>query len=175
MGDTSIKIPLNGLKEGVHEFKFVVENSFFEQFLGSIIQKGKVNINVLLNKQLRIQTVSIKLDGEVVVECDLCLDPLTMPIIAEDNLYVKFGSNKEESTEDLFVIGEHEGDLNLSQRIFENIELNIPLRKVHPINENGIRLCNDGMIAKLEEHEIKENSNKTDPRWDQLKNILSNN
>ncbi len=44
-------IEFKGLKEGLHEFDFELDNKFFEHFEGSLVDKGDANIDVLLEKR----------------------------------------------------------------------------------------------------------------------------
>jgi uncharacterized metal-binding protein YceD (DUF177 family) len=56
------------------------------------------------------------------------------------------------------------------------IVLSVPLKRVHPGIKDGT--LNTPALEKLKEHTIKENKKEikeenTDPRWDKLKNLLT--
>jgi hypothetical protein len=53
----------------------------------------------------------------------------------------------------------------------------VPLRNVHPDDENGMSTCDQEALAKLEAlriHELTEEEKTNDPRWDILKKINLN-
>jgi len=55
--------------------------------------------------------------------------------------------------------------------------LSLPFKRVHPNDANGRATCNKEMIAKLKKHLVNEGKkeDKTDPRWDILKDLMNNN
>ena len=61
--------------------------------------------------------------------------------------------------------------IDVSHIIYESIILAVPQKKVHPGIENGS--LKSEIIEKLEELKPKKNFiEKTDPRWDKLKDLL---
>ena len=73
-----------------------------------------------------------------------------------------------EENDEIVVIPEHDYEIDLSQYLYEYINLILPYRKVHGEDENGNSLCNPDIIKKIEEHTEEE---ATDPRWDALKKL----
>jgi uncharacterized protein len=64
-------IPFRGLKEGRHDFEFVADNSFFEQFDSPEIEKGIVRIHVELVKHSQFLELHFSLTGrEVLILAD---------------------------------------------------------------------------------------------------------
>lgn len=171
MGEKKITVPLSGLKEGLHNFDFKIDSSFFEQFEYSEIQKGKADIKVILSKSQRLMTLEITIAGEVEAECDLCLEMFDLPFNYKGKLYVKYGVEDEDSDEILF-IEDNASKVDLTQYIYESVYLSLPYKKNHPVDSEGKRGCNKTMIDKLNEH-ITDNEIITDPRWDKLKDILN--
>jgi uncharacterized metal-binding protein YceD (DUF177 family) len=58
------------------------------------------------------------------------------------------------------------------------VELSIPYHKVHPKNAKGEYACDPEMVEKLNQYlidnkEKDKSNNETDPRWDQLKDLLN--
>lgn len=168
-------IPYKGLKDGLHHFDFKVDDSFFESFESSEIEKGKVEIHVTLNKKSSVLEFLFELNGTVSVACDRCLDPIDMDIDYEAPLYVKFGEESHEETDELYVLSEQETEIDLSQFIYEYIHLSLPYRRVHPDDEEGNSTCNKDMLKRLEELSINEEKQDTDPRWNNLKDFFNNN
>lgn len=168
-------IAYKGLKDGLHLFDFKVDDLFFESFEESEIEKGAVNIHVSLNKKPTILEFLFEIDGKVTVSCDRCLDPVELEIEYEAPLYVKFGEETHEETDELYVISEQETEIYLAQFIYEFIHLSLPYRRVHPDDKNGNSTCNKEMLKRLEELSVNEEKPDTDPRWNNLKDLFNNN
>jgi uncharacterized protein len=167
-------IPFKGLKEGKHSFVFEVDDWFFDDFEGSEITKGEVHIEVELDKKATMLLLNFDLTGTVFVACDRCLDDLEMQVDYQTELFVKFGDETEEQTEEILVLSHHEFELDVTQHIYEFIHLSLPYKRVHPNDKKGKSTCNAEMIKKLDEYIIHESDNDNDPRWDGLKNLLNN-
>ena len=158
------------LEAGIHQFNFIVDDTFFDYFEYSEVRKGKLDINIILEKLDNMLCFSFSIIGDIETECDRCLEKLFFPINAKENLMAKFGEQYSEENDDLIIIPKNETNIDLSQYIFEFISLNIPIQKVHPDDENGNITCDSEIIRLLEKHTLQE----TDSRWDILKNIQKN-
>lgn len=174
--DRQFVIPFKGLKLGRHDFVFNIDDKFFDDFEVTEITKGNVVAEVLLDKKVSLLEFTFKLKGDVMVTCDRCLDEFSMPVEFETKLFVKFGEENEEQTDEILVLSFSEHEFDLKQYLYEYIHLSLPLRKVHPNDKKGKSLCNKEMLKKLEEHVVhNEDDQIIDPRWDDLKNLLNNN
>ncbi len=170
-------IEFKGLKEGIHEFEFEVEDSFFAHFEDRLVDKGKVIIKVTLEKRGTFLKLGLKVKGWLELTCDRCLEKYRQKIKNEAELFVKFGENEYAENENVIWVHPEEYVINLAQIIYEYVSLSIPLRHVHPKNKNGERECNREMIQKLKDytHTDGEGDQTTDPRWDALKKLGNNN
>ena len=128
-----------------------------------------------MNKKSLILEFLFELEGKVFVPCDRCLDPVDIEIEYQAPLYVKFGDESHEETDELYVISEQETEIELTQFIYEFIHLSLPFRRVHPDDENGNSTCNKEMLKRLEELSVNEEKQDTDPRWNNLKDLFNNN
>lgn len=171
MFDQKVTIPFGGLKDGEHQFSFHINNSFFEQVEESTIQKGVAKVEILLKKGSRIMVAQTKIVGTVEVECDFCLEMFNLPCTFDGILYVKYGENPDEANDEVMIIPENESILDLTHYVYESIHLCLPYVKQHPENEDGTRGCNEEMVEKLNSLKTDEEE-KTDPRWDKLKDII---
>lgn len=171
------RIVYQGLSEGVHNFNFDIDNSFFESLEYSDIKKGKLNAHVVLNKKSSFLELDFQIDGSVVVICDRCLDEFDQAIKFEGKLFVKFTSTEEDLAENIICLSPSDNELDISHYIYESISLSIPIKRVHPDNENGESTCNPEMIKKLNNYKTSESAegNNIDPRWNDLKNLMANN
>jgi len=165
-------IPYSGLKTGIHLFEFLVDETFFEEIEYSEIKRGKLKVNVTLNKHESMLAFDFEIEGTIQVECDRCLGLFYMPVNGKNRLIVKFGEVISEESDELIIIPESEHKFSLDKYIFEYISLMVPMQHMHPDDENGDSTCDPEVVKLLENHRSKEN----DPRWSALKNInLDNN
>ena len=104
--------------------------------------------------------------GSVNVMCDRCLDQFDQPVNGEERLIVKFGDSYYEESDEVVVIPETEYKLNVSQYIYEFINLLLPIKRVHPNDKQGVSKCNPEFVNRLEGAKDDE---MTDHRWDALK------
>lgn len=159
-------IPFSGLQQGIHEWDFKIENTFFDALEYSEVKKGKVQVKVIMDKQSNLLVLKFELKGVVSVECDRCLDEMDQPIASEQRLIVKLSDQLDEESDEMMVLPAGEHKIDVAPLIYEYIILAIPIRHVHP-NEKE---CNQDVMKKLKEHS---NQQETDPRWDSLKNIIN--
>jgi uncharacterized metal-binding protein YceD (DUF177 family) len=180
---SAYEIQLKTLSEGVHLFEYELDNVFFEKIDSPEIQKGKLSAVLLLKRTDRIFELQFALDGVVTVSCDRCLDEVQQPVSCREKLYVKFGSDFSQEEDNIVIVPEHEGSINIAWFLYEFIALNVPAKHVHKVGE-----CNKSMYSQLKKHLITDRGDEddfsgeafgddkanepTDPRWDELKKII---
>ena len=136
--------------------------------------------------------MNFQMEGVVMVPCDRCLDDMELPIDTHNRLVVKFGKEYAEESDEVVVIPEEEGAINLAWFLYEFIALAIPMKHVHAPGK-----CNKAMSSKLKKHtarsaddseeefeeevgdegitmEDEVNVDTSDPRWDALKGLIEN-
>ena len=156
-------IPFKGLDTGNHRFEFKIENEFFENYKFFETEKGHVDVILDLEKEPALMVLHFSIQGEILLACDRCLAEFEFPFKGDFNLIVKFGYEFVEESEEVIVIPALESRIDVSQYIFEFINLLLPIKRVHP----EIDQCDQTVIEKLDKYSKK----KSDPRWDALKNI----
>ena len=170
---TKYDIEFKGLKEGIHEFEYEIENEFFEHFDSEFVTVGALLVQVYLEKRSTFLKLNFYLKGWVGLTCDRCLEQYRQDIIHKDEIFVKFSESVDQSDDKIIWVPTGEHNLNIARLIYEYIVISIPLRHVHPEDENGESTCNGEMIKKLEDYSCPaHNKVESDPRWDSLKNIL---
>lgn len=165
-------VRLSGLKQGVHSFEFKVDDTFFSCFPDSEIKHGDLQIIAELEKQSLLMRLVIRCKGRVEVNCDYCAQPFFLDIEGEQALVLKPTDDAlatDEEDEDIIPIEPHVHELNIAEQIFEMIALSVPLQRRHPEGE-----CDEEMVKSIEKYVQGDEQDKTDPRWDALKNIKLN-
>lgn len=168
-------IAFKGLKEGNHLFEFEIDDKFFDKFENSEVRKGSIKADVTLTKQTSLMIINFVIKGHVELTCDRCLELYNQKIKSENKLFVKFGLEEEEMSDDVIVISFEEHQINIAQYIYEMIILNLPIKRVHPTIK-GKTGCNPEMVEKLKEYLIEEEPEEEpiDERWSELKKLLDN-
>ena len=161
-------IPFGGLKIGNHTFDFDVDEKFFACFEGTDLNQGKVKVTATMEKTERMLVFNFLIDGVVTVVCDRCAEEFDLEIGGEETLYVKFGDEAAEEDDDVLVLPHDENRIDVSDVIFDYINLLVPFRKVHPEKADGTSGCDPEMLARIEALKPPALS---DPRWEALKNI----
>ncbi|OFX85887.1 MAG: hypothetical protein A2W99_17255 [Bacteroidetes bacterium GWF2_33_16] len=170
------RIAYQGLTDGLHEFDFEIDDTFFENLDYSEIKKGSLLAHVILNKKSHMLEFAFKINGLVELTCDRCLEDFNLPIDYNGKLFVKFSSSEEELDDDVICISPDENEINIAHYLYESISLSIPLKRVHPSDKKGKPLCNSEMLKKIKEYQINAPTEEdVDPRWDELKKLMENN
>lgn len=131
------RISHKGLIDGEHSFDFKVDDALFELYDRIDIKSGDCDVKIALLRSETMLNISVNISGQVVVECDRCLDDCSLPVEYNGDLIVKFSDNEEEYDGDIMWVPSSESYIDLAQYIYESIVLALPYRRVH--DEGG---CN---------------------------------
>lgn len=184
-------VSLKSLSPGKHEYAYELENKYFDAIDGDEVKKGKVKVELIVTKTLSSFEFEFDIKGVVQIPCDRCLDEMDQVIDTQNKLIVKLGEEYSEESDEVIIIPETEGEINIAWFLYEFIVLNIPIKHVH---EQG--KCNRLMASKFHKHQAKsidddddddiddvslddditfndngKDDTKTDPRWDALKDL----
>jgi uncharacterized protein len=172
-------IEIAHIKEHVsHRYDFKLDApSFFTLFEDSIIQKGLLEVHVDLEKTALHIRMTISMKGNVELICDRSLDPFDFPIDSVNPLIFKFSEEEGEITDEIIGIKRETIKINIAQYIYEFINLEIPMKKLHPrFQEEENQNDSDGtLIYSTETEDEEKNDSPTedliDPRWLALKSL----
>ena len=172
-------IAFKGLIAGDHHFEFECDDKFFDKFENSEVKLGQVDAKVKLTKQSTLMILEIAVKGTVELMCDRCLDNYQQKVKNKSKLFIKFGKEAEEMSDDVIVITTDEYHINSAQYIYELIILGLPIKHVHPNDKKGNITCNPEMVKTLnkylvEEEDIQDEEPPVDDRWSELKKLLDN-
>jgi uncharacterized protein len=161
------QIPIKGLAVGEHHYDYVVEDTFFEQYGGEEMHRGKINLSLDIEKESRLMTMMFRFEGYLQLVCDRCLEEYEQPLRGDFNLIVKYGDKSEEISDELITIPFDTSRFDIAPYIAEFVRLMVPFKHVHPDDEQGHSTCNAEMLKKLEMYEKP----APDPRWNALKDL----
>ena len=149
-------IPYKGLSVGNHEFTFKVDERFFAAYDSSEIKGGNVDVDVKMTKQANLISLDLGIRGEVIVECDRCLDDVSLPVDYDGTLVVRFSETEQESDGEVLWLSPMETEIPLAQYIYDSIVLSLPIQRVHPDDENGRSTCDPDMLARFRKSDEEE-------------------
>ena len=188
---TDFKLPLKSLPEGTHEFEYHLDKVFFKNMESEDVHNADLLVKLTVVRKADIYDLTFNIEGVVTLICDRCLDDLNFPISATYHLVVKYGEDYNDEKDDVLEIPQGDSYLNVAYMIYDTVVLAIPIKHVHPMGK-----CNRQMSAMLKKHrataegddaeleselideidtldEAPEQVPASDPRWDALKKLTS--
>ena len=184
-------VVLKDISNETRVFEYDLDDAYFKKIDSPEVQKGNIKAKVSVLKKLSTYELQFVIEGTVIIPCDRCLDDMVQSIHYKEKLQVKFGDTFSEEDE-IVIVPEAEGAINIAWFLYEFIVLNIPMKHVHATGE-----CNKTMVTKLKKHITRQKGDdddedsssvefdddedftpdeiQTDPRWDGLQNITENN
>ncbi|MCF8331060.1 MAG: DUF177 domain-containing protein [Bacteroidales bacterium] len=169
-------IPFKGLKEGKHEFRFKIDEMFFEALDYSTLENGNVQVLLEMDKKTNMLVFNFNIGGTIRLKCDRCLEEYDQPVEGQYMLIVKFSERENNDlSEDIVILPDDAHEFDVGHYIYEYISLLLPIKHVHEHESD----CNQDMITKLN-IESNENlsSEKIDERWkalEEIRNKMNNN
>src|ERR1035437_473678 len=181
---------LKDINDETRVIEYDLDDAYFKKIDSPEVQRGNVKSKVSVHKKLNTFELQFQLDGSITIPCDRCLDDMEQPIHYKEKLQVKLGEKFSEEDE-IVIVPESDGGINIAWFLYEFIVLNIPIKHVHATGE-----CNKTMVVKLKKHITRQKDDtdddnsslefdddddftteevQTDPRWDGLQNITENN
>ena len=162
-----------GLKEGSNLFEYEIDNTFFEAFTYDEFESSSIKVSLDFIKKSTLFELAFTANGSVLVPCDLTNELYDQKIESVFSLVVKFGPKYNDDHEDILIIPHEAYEFNVAQFIYELIVLSVPSKRVHQKVLDGT--MHSVALDKLKELEIKEvkTVEETDPRWDKLKNLIT--
>ena len=164
-------IKFSGLKDGVHIFNYELGNKFFKNFDYYDFNNAKLFAKLELEKQSTLLNLKFLFHGEIEVQCDVSMENFNLELETDYAVVVKFKDDINSTDDKVIFLPTGSHSIDISHLIYESIILAVPQKKVHPGIENGS--LKSEIVEKLEALKPKKNfKEKTDPRWDKLKDLL---
>ena len=164
------EIAFVGLKPGVHEFNYTISDKFFEAFQQQDFRNCLAHVKVLLDRKSSFILLKFEIGGKLQVTCDRCNSNLPLDLWDEFNLTVKLvedpeSMNEQEDDPDMYYIAQGENHLDVSNWIYEFINLTLPMQKACEYDKMDGPHCNPSAIDVLKKLEPEEKETKQNPIW----------
>lgn len=169
------RLRLAGIANGDYSYSIICDKTFFELAELSQLHDGQLVLQIEMLKTEKMLDLRFHFEGDVVTNCDRCLDNVTLNLNFDETLIVNLVSQPEEdfeNDENIWMIDENAYDLDIFHFVYESIMLALPLVIMHPDDEFGNSTCNAEVLKRLEELSgNKTETEEIDPRWEALKNL----
>ncbi|BDS15453.1 YceD family protein [Aureispira anguillae] len=176
----SFTINFASLADGEHLFDYQIDNKFLKHFEATLVQEGSVDVSLSLIKFLNSLEFNFNIQGTVLTPCDVCIEEFELPVEGSEQIMVKIVSEIPTDDDEYNVVYLKEGtsSINIAEMLYELLMLSIPMRKVHPLNDEGQYTCDPDVLKYLQinedietsEEEVDNNDN-INPIWDELKKL----
>ena len=169
----AFEIAFVGLKPGIHEFSYKVDDKFFAEKGNPDFTNCHADIKLSLDKKSSFMLLKFEIGGKADVTCDRCGNQLKMDIWDEFNMLLKLVENPDEMNEqeedpDVYYISRTESHFDISNWIYEFVLLSFPLQKSCPEAEMGGPQCNKEVLEKLRLMEVKQQETNANQLWSGL-------
>jgi uncharacterized metal-binding protein YceD (DUF177 family) len=148
-----------GLKPGIHEFNYEVDDKFFANYqetdpVSIGFNNCYASVKLSLEKNNSFMLLKFEIGGSVSVVCDRCGNNLPLDLWDEFNLVIKqvenpAEMNQNEEDPDVFYISRTESHIHLADWIYEFVVLSIPNQRMCGDEEIGGPQCNKEILAML--------------------------
>lgn len=169
--DNSYELPYSGLKLGVHDFNWLINQAFLEDHGAEGFEQAQLNVALAMEKKERLLDLWFTIEGSLTTACDRCGEEVEIEMNQENHLVVRLAEHTDLTDDEVVFIDESEHSFDVRQFIYEFIMVGLPARSVHPEGA-----CDPAVEQYLEEIDLeedkKEEENKAiDPRWEALKKL----
>ena len=166
-------IPVKGMKKGIHEYFFDIDNEFFSRFKDSLISEGEYKVKLTCDKRDSLMTLNFEVSGTYKSVCDRCLARIEIPTLIDYTVYLKYRYTQGRDLEggDVIFIDENQHTYNLADIIYQIITLSMPVQSLYDCKNDPEPKCDFEMLERLEQHKEQASVN---PVWAKLKDINKN-
>jgi len=164
------EIAFVGLKPGIHEYNYVIDDKFFEVFQQQDFRHCKANVRLLLDKKSGFVLLKFEIGGALEVTCDRCNNNLPLELWDEFNITVKMVEepelmNGQEDDPDVYYISRNESHIDVANWIYEFINLSLPMQKTCGYEKMDGPYCNVTARELLKKLETEDTEVKENPIW----------
>ena len=166
-----------GLKNGVHRYEFEVNKEFFDLFeFDEEFENPSFLVSLNFEKKDTMLDFKFEIKGDVQFNCDVSGIPFQYPLENQFHIIVKFGDEYKDEGDEIVTIPHNEHTVNVAHWIYENFILLLPIKRVHPKVLSGEieteELIKLNELQPEEKNQIQDEE-ESDPRWDKLKDLLT--
>lgn len=162
MNRRNFDIAFVGLKTGIHEFGYEINDKFFEDYQEQEFRNVHADVKLTIDKKNGFMLLKFEIGGKLEVTCDRCGNNLPLELWDEFNIVVKMVEdpetmNEQEEDPDVYYISKGESHLRTASWLYEFINLSIPMQRMCTPEQMGGPHCNKEVLAMLKKLDATEN------------------
>lgn len=165
-------IQIINLKNKNYRYDYLIDDSFFDHFENSPIEKGSLKCLLSLDKTDNYIQIHFNIEGRVELTCDRTLDKFDHPLTTDHQIMFKFGEEDREIDDEVEMISRSRQGINVAQYIYEFVSTSIPMKKLHPRfkdeDEEDDQLIYRSNTDETGDQEGEKEQKDIDPRWETL-------
>lgn len=165
-------LPIQGLKVGIHHFKYELDHAFFRHFEDSPVENGLMRVRLQLDKRSDMMLFDFVLEGHVDATCDRCTAAIQLPLEYERQLVVKYGEQEGDTEDEVVFISREASEFNVAKYLYEFTVLALPITNTYDCQSEPHPPCNFDVLKYLAP-ESDENQ-ASGSVWDVLKKEFKN-
>ena len=175
----AFEIAFVGLKPGIHEFNYELDDQFFREKGAEDLANVSANIKLLFEKNNGFMLLKFEVGGRTDVTCDRCGNPLKIDLWDEFKMLVKLVDNADEMNEqeedpDVFYLSRTESHMDVSNWLYDFVLLSVPMQRMCAKEKMGGPQCNTEVLEKLKEMESRTMENNANTIWKGLDKFKEN-
>lgn len=148
------EIAWQGLKPGVHEYSFTLDDAFMQAHSAPAeFFNWKAQVGMRFDKHESFFMIHFDIGGTVTTPCDRCGDDFDLKLWDEFDLLVKLSGEDDERNEDedadVVFIPRSETVIDISDWLYEFTMLSLPLQRIHADKPDGTPGCNPEALRLL--------------------------
>jgi uncharacterized protein len=164
-----MKIPILHLSDGIHHFEQTV-NSRSLNFSRQEVYPNPIFLAVEINKFGKNIQCRVVIRTTAHYICDRCLEQFDKPFDVQFEMLFHVGKDDLETTEeDVVILPVETVEVDLAERITENLVLEIPMKS---LCREGCKSICPHCGANLNYEPCECGEEPIDPRWEKLKDLL---
>jgi len=172
-------IRLKDLKEGRHEFRFELDDDFFEKTENNLFCKGDITCHLTMDKHNSIIAMHFDLSGHIQVACDRCVASIDLPLSGDYRLILKYreDASPEEmaamENEGIVLVAAEDNTFDLRPYLRDFSLLMVPAKLVYACREKAPYPCDEEVLNKIGffVDDLEGKQTKNNSVWNALKDI----
>ena len=163
-------IDIYRMRNKLHHFDFKIDEEFFKDLDQDLIESGKLQANIDLDKNDTFIKMDVHIEGFVGLTCDRSLELFDYPIDESRRIIFKYGDQEMELDDEMVMITNETQRIDVGQYIFEFIGLAVPMKKLHPRYQQDEEEF-DTLVYSSQPETSEETDTEPDPRWGKLSEL----
>ena len=164
------EIAFVGLKPGVHEFSYEIDDRFFEEYGDQDFSNVAAQVKLFLDKNTGFMRLRFEVGGKADIVCDRCSNDLPFQLFEEFHLTVKMAEdpetmNDQEEDPDVYYISRNESHLDVKVWLYEFVNLSIPMQKTCEFEKMDGPHCNETARELLNKMRVEDDTTKQNSLW----------